>query len=129
MCSAPKMPKMPEPAPIPDPEPLPDPKPLPTPQQAPPPPPVAPMQTQQAQPVAPTPPPAPLAPQIAPPPQAVDGTDSELPVVKRRKSKRDVLAQQNKGAGALRIKKTDKTKSIGSVAGGNTGSTGLNIPK
>ena len=129
MCSAPKAPKIPKPEPLPEPEPLPTPEPLPIQQQVPPPPPVAPMPQQQAQPAAPTPPPVPLSAPIAPPPQSVDGSSDELPVVKKRKSKRDVLQQQNKGASALRIKRGDKSKSIGSVATGNTGSTGLNIPK
>ncbi len=70
----------------------------------------------------------PMSAPIAPPPESVNSDSSKEPIVKKRKSKRDVLQQQNKGASALRIKR-DKTKSIGSVASGNTGSTGLNIPK
>ena len=60
----------------------------------------------------------------------VEGSDSGEPVVRRRKSKRDVLQQQNKGARALRIKRQKpNATAIGSVAEGNTGTTGLNIPK
>ena len=113
---------------IPEPEPLPEPKPLPTPQQAPPPPPIAPVTPVQAQPATPAPPPAPVAQQQAPPPVTVQSTNpsQDQAIIKRRKSKRKELQQAAKGAGALRI---PKTKSIGSTPSGDTGSTGLNIPR
>ena len=125
MCSAPKIPEMPAPAPLPKPEPLP------TPHQAPTPPVMAP----QPQAVAPTPA-APLPPLVdrldsqTPPPTLVQGQSSsqDNAIVKKLKSKRQELQQASGGTSALRIPLNGQD-SIGSTPTGSTGSTGLNIPK
>jgi hypothetical protein len=74
------------------------------------------------------PPPAPLAPiaETPPPPTAVNANSAEdAPIVKKRKSKRKELQQASSGTDALRI----KPNRLGATPSGNTGSSGLNIPK
>lgn len=122
MCSSPKIPDMPAPAPI---EP---PAPLPTPQQAPTPP-VMPAPTPlNPTPAAPLPPPLASSPAAAPPPMLVSGqTTGEDATVKRLKSKRGELQQANSGTSGLRI---PGSNAIGQASGENNSSnTGLNIPK
>lgn len=76
---------------------------------------------------------APLPPMVnqnpagaAPPPVMVGGTVAgEEPLVKRNRSKRQELQQASGGTEALRI---PLQAGIG-PASGNTGATGLNIPK
>ena len=67
----------------------------------------APPPPKQADPIAPT-----------PPPQLVQGTDADAPVVKKRKSKRAVNQQKSKGTSALKIPLNTSAKK----------SAGLNIP-
>lgn len=116
------MPDIPEPDPI---EPM---EPLPLQQQPAVAPLVEPVTPVQAQPAAPQTLPPQVTEQQAPPPVTVQSTNpnQDQAIIKRRKSKRKELQQSAKGASALRI---PKTQSIGSTPSGNTGSTGLNIPR
>lgn len=96
-------------------------------QQAPPAPPLAPAVLQ---PVINQPPPAPLAPITQTPPVPVivqSNTAEDAPIVKKRKSKRKELQQASGGTDALRIKLAGGK--LGATPSGNTGSSGLNIPK
>ena len=101
---------------IPNPEPLPAPKALPAPKQAPPPKPVA---APPPTPVVKAPPPPKQADPIAPtpPPTLVQGQE-DAPVVKKRKSKRQVNQQKSKGTSALKIP----------LNSGGKKAAGLNIP-
>ncbi len=121
MCSSPKVPKIEAPQ-TQELQPLPDPKPLPTVQQAAPPPALAPVTPVQSMPFAPPAPRVDLQEQTPLPVMAQNAED--IPIVRRRKTKRDELQQANQGAGALTI---DSTAALGQGSG-NTGASGLNIP-